>query len=373
MPADFDSDLRSALAKRRIKVRGGEDGSGGESSTEDAATTSVQQTVQSKAVVNIAVGGGGQARKPAEPQQSTAAASQQPGGSSSVLAGSRYTGGLSLRESVLENVSGVAGKAGGGGHGCVHKTAANSHSPPGGFIGTKKDSGYTSSRTSLEPSECGDCCEHHLLPTAGGTQAASLPVQHRVNVISQQLMDQQQTPLVGRLSPKQAPRFLEHQPTALVRIPPVDYEEHSEGGTSSIDSGNLTDLDQQTTAGGSSSQASVEESEFADGQQQSGSQTPSANSSPSAAANDGFHNLEPHQGRGRPSSQFRQRPISDWAPEDVSDWLRELELGEHCPAFATVRGTDLLRFDRARYTALGVTRIGHRQKMEQSLRAMQRE
>jgi len=53
---------------------------------------------------------------------------------------------------------------------------------------------------------------------------------------------------------------LEHQPTALVRIPPVDYEEHSEGGTSSIDSGNLTDLDQQTTAGGSSSQASVEES-----------------------------------------------------------------------------------------------------------------
>src|SRR5688500_7596295 len=123
MPADFVSDLRSALAKRRIKVRGGEDGSGGESSTEDASTASVQQTVQSKAVVNIAVGGGEQARKPAEPQQSAAAASQPArrvlllcvgwvswnGVHQTNLLGrhssSRYTGGLSLRESVLENVS----------------------------------------------------------------------------------------------------------------------------------------------------------------------------------------------------------------------------------------------------------------------------
>jgi hypothetical protein len=98
---------------------------------------------------------------------------------------------------VLENVT----KSVGQNEGSSHKMAPNtsSHSPPGGFIGTKKDSGlvvlfvfdgnnwpnfsYTSSRTSLEPSECGDCVENnnnghqHI----HSSPQCCLPVKHRVN------------------------------------------------------------------------------------------------------------------------------------------------------------------------------------------------
>lgn len=68
------------------------------------------------------------------------------------------------------------------------------------------------------------------------------------------------------------------------------------------------------------------------------------------------------------TGEYRQKPVPDWLPEDVCEWLLELELDEHVKAFASVQGPELLRFDRARYTALGVTRIAHRQKMEQSLK-----
>ncbi|KAK5968954.1 SAM domain-containing protein, partial [Trichostrongylus colubriformis] len=81
---DFQADLRNALAKRRSKV-------------------ALEQEEEDKSEVN-----------------------------------GRF-GGLSLRESVREN---------------VQTKDVKQHSPPG--IANKKDSGYTSSRTSLEPSEYGE-------------------------------------------------------------------------------------------------------------------------------------------------------------------------------------------------------------------------
>lgn len=107
-PVDFDSDLRNALARRRTKVNGRE------------------PTEEEPKKVNFSLDGGASNDNDSAHQ-------------------SRF-GGLSLKESVRENVPAKATKG---------KTQ---HSPPpvvNGF-GNKKDSGYTSSRTSLEPSECGD-------------------------------------------------------------------------------------------------------------------------------------------------------------------------------------------------------------------------
>jgi hypothetical protein len=117
--ADFDSDLRNALAKRRTKV------------------CSQESTDDDHKKVNFSLDGGSGPVSPA------AAAAQVNGNSAAHQ--SRF-GGLSLKESVRENVPAKPTKG---------KTQ---HSPPpvvNGF-GNKKDSGYTSSRTSLEPSECGD-------------------------------------------------------------------------------------------------------------------------------------------------------------------------------------------------------------------------
>ena len=111
--------------------------------------------------------------------------------------------GLSLKESVQQS-----GLRHGGGQ---------SHSPPmgPGFVG-KKDSGYTSSRNSLEPSECGEEPRERHLPTLPDLSPASSsnspdgafppppppeilqaslnagphdPGRHRVSILSQQLED----------------------------------------------------------------------------------------------------------------------------------------------------------------------------------------
>jgi hypothetical protein len=122
---DFDSDLRNALARRRSKVE------------DRNATGSPDIRVTNKNVIFSS----------SEAPKSNA---------------SRFDG-LSLRESVRENVAKQPKGAGGG--------KPQQHSPPpvvAGF-GNKKDSGYTSSRTSLEPSECGDSTESHYNNTNGST------------------------------------------------------------------------------------------------------------------------------------------------------------------------------------------------------------
>ncbi|KAL7072831.1 hypothetical protein ACQ4LE_007802, partial [Meloidogyne hapla] len=119
---------------------------------------------------------------------------------------------------------------------------SSSHSPPGGFIGTKKDSGYTSSRTSLEPSECGDCENNNgngstIISSSIATQH-SLPVKHRVNVLSQQLIDQQTSTQSTLLNGNKS--FCPERDSigSFLRIPAVDYDQSE---NSSINSNNQLD------------------------------------------------------------------------------------------------------------------------------------
>lgn len=60
----------------------------------------------------------------------------------------------------------------------------------------------------------------------------------------------------------------------------------------------------------------------------------------------------------------------EWTCVEVLCWLDALGLSEYRDAFRTRRisGRALSKFDRTAFTQLGVTRIGHRQKMETSIR-----
>uniref|UniRef100_A0A914I5U7 Uncharacterized protein n=1 Tax=Globodera rostochiensis TaxID=31243 RepID=A0A914I5U7_GLORO len=335
-PANFDSDLRSALAKRRSKVRVAEEKGEGEADKngQDMATMSSSTC-------------------------NTTTEDSSSNNNSGVTMVNRYNTGLSLRESVLENVAAGSGK---GAHGCaggVVKSMPNSHSPTGAFIGSKKDSGYTSSRTSLEPSEYGDTDHHHHQAMA----APALPVQHRVTVLSQQMeaaatAGQSSVALRG-LSPPPATKLLtvpsmanSRRGTLLsenaVRIPPVDYDDQQPStscgqGTKSCSS----DSGQGSSAG---SEDSAE-----------GIVIISNSVSPPPSVNDGPPPIT--------TAMFRQKPVESWDFGNVAEWLASLELHGYASAFGQISGTDLLQFDRAQYTALGVTRIAHRQTMVQSLRS----
>uniref|UniRef100_A0A914LRZ1 Uncharacterized protein n=1 Tax=Meloidogyne incognita TaxID=6306 RepID=A0A914LRZ1_MELIC len=319
-PIDFNSDLRSALARRRSKVRIVEETSeSGGSGNED------NNLKNNKIVVNNIENNNGKGQQ----QQNVGNGginNNNGGGGGGILTG-RYNGGLSLRESVLENVSGAAAKCGHVGGKMTANTS--SHSPPGGFIGTKKDSGYTSSRTSLEPSECGDCENNNgngstIVASSLVNTQHSLPVKHRVNVLSQQLIDQQtstQSPLLTGNNKSFCPERDNNNIGSFLRIPAVDYDDQSEN--SSINSNN----------------------HLVDNQEQQ----------PSSSSN-------------QSTPKGEKDTIKEWTCLDVCEWLEYLELSEHCSSFCEIKGIDLLYFDRSKYTALGVTRIGHRQKMEKSIK-----
>uniref|UniRef100_A0A915LP16 Uncharacterized protein n=1 Tax=Meloidogyne javanica TaxID=6303 RepID=A0A915LP16_MELJA len=247
-----------------------------------------------------------------------------------------------------KNVSGAAAKCG---H-VVGKMTANtsSHSPPGGFIGTKKDSGYTSSRTSLEPSECGDCENNNgngstIVASSLVNTQHSLPVKHRVNVLSQQLIDQQtstQSPLLTGNNKSFCPERDNNNIGSFLRIPAVDYDDKSEN--SSINSNN----------------------HLVDNQEQQPSS--SSNQSTPKGEKDKSEIKKEIEFKKQNTGEFKQKAIKKWTCLDVCEWLEYLELSEHCSSFCEIKGIDLLYFDRSKYTALGVTRIGHRQKMEKSIK-----
>lgn len=52
------------------------------------------------------------------------------------------------------------------------------------------------------------------------------------------------------------------------------------------------------------------------------------------------------------------------------EWLAYLQLQKYTGNFVekAITGADLIKFSRARYTQLGVTKVGDRQKMEQWLK-----
>ncbi|CAD5211232.1 unnamed protein product [Bursaphelenchus okinawaensis] len=280
--SDFQSDLRNALAKRRSKV-----------SEEDNYE---EQT--------------------AKPNKQTADAN-----------GVNY-GGLSLRESVRENVQ------------VQSKNLEKQHSPPG-FV-NKKDSGYTSSRTSLEPSECGD--DQTLVSSKTSTTTIRiseteelLPHNSRVTLISQHLEDRfiKDNNVIPQDSMSVASLFSNISNSSSIpqtklgetignisptRIPPADYDDCS---------------DQDSC------------------------------SAPSSLSHDSGHPVTESS-----NPVFDQKDLSQWTCDDVLDWLHSLGLKEYMVPFSKQRisGQHLIRFDRSKFTQLGVTRIAHRQAMEQSLR-----
>uniref|UniRef100_A0A183CMW3 SAM domain-containing protein n=1 Tax=Globodera pallida TaxID=36090 RepID=A0A183CMW3_GLOPA len=133
-----------------------------------------------------------------------------------------------------------------------------------------------------------------------------------------------------------------------VRIPPVDYDDQQPStscgqGTKSCSS----DSGQGSSAG---SEDSAE-----------GIVIISNSVSPPPSVNDGPPPIT--------TAMFRQKPVESWDFGNVAEWLASLELHGYASAFGHISGTDLLQFDRAQYTALGVTRIAHRQTMVQSLRS----
>ncbi|CAK5084462.1 unnamed protein product [Meloidogyne enterolobii] len=341
-PIDFNSDLRSALARRRSKVRIVEETSeSGGSGNED------NNLKNNKIVVNNIENNNGKGQQ--QQNVGNGGINNNGGGGGGILTG-RYNGGLSLRESVLENVSGAAAKCGHVGGKMTSNTS--SHSPPGGFIGTKKDSGYTSSRTSLEPSECGDCENNNgngatIVASSLVNTQHSLPVKHRVNVLSQQLIDQQtstQSPLLtGNNNKSFCPERDNNSIGSFLRIPAVDYDDQSEN--SSINSNNHLVEEQQPSS--SSNQSTPKE----------GKEIISKSSI-----------KEEIEFKKQNSGEFKQKAIKEWTCLDVCEWLEYLELSEHCSSFCEIKGIDLLYFDRSKYTALGVTRIAHRQKMEKSIK-----
>ncbi|KAK6037455.1 hypothetical protein COOONC_25040 [Cooperia oncophora] len=134
-------------------------------------------------------------------------------------------GGLSLRETVREN---------------VQTKDVKQHSPPG--IANKKDSGYTSSRTSLEPSEYGeerglDANSNRPHFTVDGSSS-----RHNVALISQNIEDSYGARKnIDNMSVSSTLSTLsgcssESRPTpSLPVVPPVDYDD-PDSGTGGSDS-----------------------------------------------------------------------------------------------------------------------------------------
>lgn len=63
--------------------------------------------------------------------------------------------------------------------------------------------------------------------------------------------------------------------------------------------------------------------------------------------------------------------MNEWKIEDVAEWLDSLDLSEYRSRFmqSNIAGAQLLTCDRTLFTQLGVTRIAHRQLIEQSLKS----
>ncbi|PAV61723.1 hypothetical protein WR25_11144 isoform B [Diploscapter pachys] len=203
--------------------------------------------------------------------------------------------GLTLRETVRENVEG--------------KT--KQHSPPG--IAHKKDSGYTSSRTSLEP-EIEDKHDQHHTPHFSLDHS---PSPNRVTLISQHIEDnygrgpKDNMSISSSLSSTLSASSMDGPPKCIPTVPPIDYED-PDSGTGDSD-GELRNAD---------------------------------------------------------GSSFDRKGVIDWSCADVLAWLDWLGLSEYRDAFRSrgINGRTLRRFDRAAFTQLGVTRIAHRQQMESSIR-----
>lgn len=68
---------------------------------------------------------------------------------------------------------------------------------------------------------------------------------------------------------------------------------------------------------------------------------------------------------------FVSKSLIEWSTANVCEWLSDLKLFEDYGKIFhenRITGAELAKFDRARFTRLGVTRIAHRQAMEKSIK-----
>uniref|UniRef100_A0A0R3RL19 SAM domain-containing protein n=1 Tax=Elaeophora elaphi TaxID=1147741 RepID=A0A0R3RL19_9BILA len=324
VPHGFDSDLRNALAKRRGKVA--------QSSSNDA----------SKRVVFLLE----------NPPVATVISSY---------------GGLSLCESVRQNMPSSS----------KWEIGKSEHSPTG--IASKKDSGYTSSRTSLEPSECGEdmgSVGATVIAISGSVKASNdVAVTNsacHVSLISNQFEENCSSTFTRRSSCLQSP-----PPPSSVPPPPVqqrtqvvsDHDSMSLNSTLSTLSGQSASDRQQRTVP-TTLLSTTSHNKFS-----VTSPTDCNDDEPDSGTGDSDNDATAESSNHTNSSinsNFVNKQVINWTTDDIVAWLKTLGLSEHSRKFQQYRinGAHLLSFDRSLLTQLGVTRIGHRQLIERSLKSL---
>uniref|UniRef100_A0A0N5A3U9 ANK_REP_REGION domain-containing protein n=1 Tax=Parastrongyloides trichosuri TaxID=131310 RepID=A0A0N5A3U9_PARTI len=164
----------------------------------------------------------------------------------------------------------------------------------------KKDSGYTSSRTSLEPSENGDDNnrEGQVKIETTRTEIETL------NIHSETKANISYVTTTFEYKEKGTSSSMERSIEEPIKTPPVDYDE------------------------------------------------------PDSGHGDSDQDEKPHV-----LNEYQSKDPINWTAMDVIDWLSSIRMSEYSKNFQkhNIRGADLIMFDRARFTQLGVTRIAHRQ------------
>uniref|UniRef100_A0A0N5C4Q7 PDZ domain-containing protein n=1 Tax=Strongyloides papillosus TaxID=174720 RepID=A0A0N5C4Q7_STREA len=280
---DFDSDLRNALARRRQKVCV-EDEDGDDNGKSNESLNNI--------------------------------------------------GALSLKESVRENVENQQSKL------SVNVMGKNSNN----CLTQKKDSGYTSSRTSLEPSENGDDGHH------GENHEKNDNIINKNNIKSNtvSLISQQIEESCNEISPLNIGK--NYNPTIKINFA---SETKNGNNMSYVSTTYVYEQKAESPTSGRSIEGPIK--------------TPPVDyDEPDSGHGDSDQDDKPHILNG-----YKNKDLINWTVMDVIDWLTSIRMSEYSKNFQkrNIRGADLMIFDRTKFTQLGVTRIAHRQCMEQSLRS----
>ncbi|CEF71133.1 PDZ domain and Sterile alpha motif domain and Ankyrin repeat and Sterile alpha motif/pointed domain and Ankyrin repeat-containing domain and Sterile alpha motif, type 1 domain-containing protein [Strongyloides ratti] len=236
-------------------------------------------------------------------------------------------GSLSLKESIRENVEKQQNKL------SVNVMGKNNNN--NNSLTQKKDSGYTSSRTSLEPSENGD--DNHEKNenlknniNSNNVSILSQQIEETCNEMSSFNIDKQFPPTIN-----------------------INFATKTNSNITYVTS--TYEYDQKPES--SSSERSIE----------GPVKTPPVDyDEPDSGHGDSDQDDKPHI-----LNQYKNKDLINWTIMDVCDWLTSIRMSEYAKNFQkrNIRGADLMMFDRAKFTQLGVTRIAHRQCMEQSLKS----
>uniref|UniRef100_A0AC35U778 PDZ domain-containing protein n=1 Tax=Rhabditophanes sp. KR3021 TaxID=114890 RepID=A0AC35U778_9BILA len=291
---DFDSDLRNALARRRQKV----------CVEDDEGEDSCRSTEKLNS-----------------------------------------TGCSSLRESVRENVESqkqLTTK-----NNSAKKELPNNQN--GINLTQKKDSGYTSSRTSLEPSENGDDNNH-------------IESANKINIIRNNVNTLQDN-CVSLISQR-----IEDNCTVRDKINMKGNTLYPSSNKLQSDADNIRDSPKKKYSSYESKAVSAHPQQSIENLEEPARTPPVDYDEPDSGHGDSDQDDKPHI-----ANDYRNKDLLNWTVMDVIDWLSSIRMQEYGNNFqkSRIRGADLLLFDRTKFTQLGVTRIAHRQCMELSLKKFQ--